>query len=175
MRASLRRVMRILVERSLEPGIPWRVFPQPARRRPLPTNHGHAALPFGVIRAYQSDSSSKPPHRHPRAGALRNTLTSIRGPNAQARKKPLDVGPSISVSRLRNHARACGLGRSRRARATEVAGPRGMPFAAPLRLGPIAARVRDQVEGTGPATPVVRARRFRDTPPTFNTSSETEH
>src|SRR5262245_15636491 len=31
MRASLRRVMRILVERSLEPGIPWRVFPQPAR------------------------------------------------------------------------------------------------------------------------------------------------
>src|SRR5262245_61327908 len=33
MRASLRRVMRILVERSLEPGIPWRVFPQPARER----------------------------------------------------------------------------------------------------------------------------------------------
>src|SRR5262245_21768286 len=33
MRASLRRVMRILVERSLEPGIPWRVFPQPARRK----------------------------------------------------------------------------------------------------------------------------------------------
>src|SRR5437667_9600453 len=69
------------------------------RRRQLPTNHGHAALPGGVIRAYQSDSSSQPPHRQPRAGALRNALTSIRGPNSEMHKKPLDVGPSISVFR----------------------------------------------------------------------------
>jgi len=33
------------------------------RERQLPTNHGHAALPLGVIRAYQSDSSSPPPAR----------------------------------------------------------------------------------------------------------------
>jgi transposase len=32
------------------------------RRRPLPTNHGHAALPRAT-RVYQLDSSSKPPHR----------------------------------------------------------------------------------------------------------------
>ena len=32
------------------------------RRRQLPTNHGHAALPR-VTRVYQLDSSSKPPHR----------------------------------------------------------------------------------------------------------------
>ena len=69
------------------------------RRRQLPTNHGHVALPCGVIHVYQSDSSSKPPHRQPRAGALRNSLTQIRGPSSATRKKPLDVGPSISVSR----------------------------------------------------------------------------
>jgi hypothetical protein len=32
------------------------------RRRQLPTNHGHAARPFRATRAYQGDSSSKPPH-----------------------------------------------------------------------------------------------------------------
>jgi len=68
------------------------------RRRQLPTNHGHVALPCGVIHVYQSDSSSKPPHRQPRAGALRNSLTQIRGPSSATHKKPLDVGPSISVS-----------------------------------------------------------------------------
>src|SRR5437899_9953305 len=77
------------------------------RRRQLPTNHGHAALPGGVIRAYQSDSSSQPPHRQPRAGALRNALTSIRGPNSETHKKPLDVGPSISVFRLKSHVNDC--------------------------------------------------------------------
>jgi hypothetical protein len=42
------------------------------RRRQLPTNHGHAALSFGTTRAYQPDSSSKPPHHPLRVGALRN-------------------------------------------------------------------------------------------------------
>lgn len=42
------------------------------RRRHLPTNHGHAALPIRVTRAYQSDSSSKPPHRMRAVNALRN-------------------------------------------------------------------------------------------------------
>jgi len=34
-----------------------------ARLRQLPTEHGHAALPSRATRVYQSDSSSKPPHR----------------------------------------------------------------------------------------------------------------
>ena len=33
------------------------------RLRQLPTEHGHAALPARATRVYQSDSSSKPPHR----------------------------------------------------------------------------------------------------------------
>src|SRR5438309_8790827 len=37
----------------------------PPRRRQLPTKRCHAALLFGVIRAYQPDSSSKPLHRQP--------------------------------------------------------------------------------------------------------------
>src|SRR5437899_7632101 len=40
------------------------------RRRQLPTKRCHAALLFGATRAYQPDSSSKPLHRQPRAGAL---------------------------------------------------------------------------------------------------------
>src|SRR6266542_2879840 len=32
------------------------------RPRQLPTNHGHAARPSRATRAYQGDSSSKPPH-----------------------------------------------------------------------------------------------------------------
>jgi transposase len=47
------------------------------RRRPLPTNHGHAALPRAT-RVYQLDSSSTPPDRV-RADALRITRRS-RGP-----------------------------------------------------------------------------------------------
>ena len=43
------------------------------RQRQLPTNHGHAALPSRVTRAYQRDSSSKPPLRSRPAGALRNS------------------------------------------------------------------------------------------------------
>ena len=66
------------------------------RRRQLPTNHGHAARPSGATRAYQGDSSSKPPRR-PSAAALGNlshTLdTRTRSP---ALMQPLDAGPSIS-------------------------------------------------------------------------------
>src|SRR5207245_2924377 len=40
------------------------------RRRQLPTKRCHAALLFGVIRAYQPDSSSKPLHRQPCVGVL---------------------------------------------------------------------------------------------------------
>src|SRR5438093_337897 len=40
------------------------------RERQLPTKRCHAALPAWVTRAYQPDSSSKPPARQPRAGAL---------------------------------------------------------------------------------------------------------
>jgi hypothetical protein len=45
------------------------------RRRQLPTKRCHAALLFGATRAYQPDSSSKPPHRQPRAGVLGNLST----------------------------------------------------------------------------------------------------
>src|SRR5262249_6530712 len=43
------------------------------RRRQLPTNHGHAALPWAT-RVYQPDSSSKTPHPPLRAVALRNSF-----------------------------------------------------------------------------------------------------
>jgi hypothetical protein len=33
------------------------------RLRPLPPEHGHAALPARATRVYQRDASSKPPHR----------------------------------------------------------------------------------------------------------------
>jgi hypothetical protein len=42
-----------------------------SRRRQLPTNHGHAALPLAT-RVYQPDSSSKTPYPPLRAVALRN-------------------------------------------------------------------------------------------------------
>src|SRR5262249_3041000 len=43
------------------------------RRRQLPTNHGHAALPLAT-RVYQPDSSSKTPHPPRRAVVLRNSF-----------------------------------------------------------------------------------------------------
>ena len=42
------------------------------RRRQLPTNHCHAALPWRVTRASQRDSSSKPPARPPGVDPLGN-------------------------------------------------------------------------------------------------------
>ncbi len=74
------------------------------RRRQLPTNHGHAALPLGVTRAYQPDSSSKPPHRAPSADALRNLSASVkRASNERERNEMLD-GWSFHISRMLNHA-----------------------------------------------------------------------
>src|SRR5262245_8322753 len=63
MRASLRRVMRILVERSLEPGIPWRVFPQPARSldRPAAFYRRHRARQRGSANAIVAPAASKGP------------------------------------------------------------------------------------------------------------------
>jgi hypothetical protein len=58
------------------------------RRRQLPTNHGHAALSFRTTRAYQPDSSSKPPHHPLRVGALRN-FAQTRGSGPP--QKPLEV------------------------------------------------------------------------------------
>src|SRR5262245_54798846 len=43
-----------------------------SRRRQLPTNHGHAALPLAT-RVYQPDSSSKTPHPPLRAAVLRKS------------------------------------------------------------------------------------------------------
>src|SRR6267378_1304065 len=56
-----------------------------ARERQLPTNHGHAALPLGVIRVYQSDSSSPPPARSapsspPQESRARTRITSVLTP-----------------------------------------------------------------------------------------------
>ena len=48
------------------------------RRRQILTNHSHAALPWRVTRAYQSDSSSKWPARQPGADALGNMSTPSR-------------------------------------------------------------------------------------------------
>src|SRR5215510_1190899 len=50
---------------------PLRGATRASRRRHLPTNHGHAALP-SAIRVYQPDSSSKTPLPPPHAAALRN-------------------------------------------------------------------------------------------------------
>ena len=68
-----------------------------SRRRQLPTNHGHAALPSRAIREYQLDSSSKPPRRQPRAGAPRNSVAPIRGPSSARCSNPLD-GRSFHIS-----------------------------------------------------------------------------
>src|SRR5215831_17487051 len=51
------------------PGLPIGTT-RASRRRQLPTNQCHAALPSPVIRVYQPDSSSKPSHRQPDADAL---------------------------------------------------------------------------------------------------------
>ena len=55
-----------------------------SRERQLPTNHGHAALPLGVIRAYQSDSSSQPPRRSapssPQESRARSRITTALTP-----------------------------------------------------------------------------------------------
>ena len=86
------------------PGLP--IGPTRAsRRRQLPTNQCHAALPSPVIRAYQPDSSSKPSHRHPRADALGKPSASsrdFRGCQCRSRDRPrpnnrLTAGPSISA------------------------------------------------------------------------------
>jgi Transposase len=74
------------------------------RRRQLPTKRCHAALPSGAIRVYQPDSSSKPPHRQPGAGAFGKPIPirvilghqhRLRGPTT--RKKSLD-GRSFHIS-----------------------------------------------------------------------------
>src|SRR5258708_12628302 len=75
------------------------------RRRQLPTKGCHAALLFGVIRAYQPDSSSKPLHRQPCVGVLGKSFRPTRAmPGSRHRRrdrrrrhKPLD-GRSFHIS-----------------------------------------------------------------------------
>src|SRR6267378_504900 len=75
------------------------------RRRQLPTKRCHAALLFGVIRAYQPDSSSKPLHRQPCVGVLGKSLRPTREcPDLDideeiegAVTNRLTAGPSISA------------------------------------------------------------------------------
>ncbi len=75
------------------------------RRRQLPTKRCHAALLFGVIRAYQPDSSSKPLHRQPCVGVLGKSFRPTREmPGSRHRRrdrrrrhKPLD-GRSFHIS-----------------------------------------------------------------------------
>src|SRR3989449_10836641 len=61
-----------------------------SRRRQLPTKQ-HAALLFGATRAYQPDSSSKPPHRQPCAGVLGKSSTPTREMLAR-QHRPRDRG-----------------------------------------------------------------------------------
>ena len=76
-----------------------------SRRRQLPTNQCHAALPSLVIRAYQPDSSSKPSHRQPDADVLGKSFTPPRDFHrcrcrSRDRRRPnnrLTTGPSISA------------------------------------------------------------------------------
>jgi hypothetical protein len=77
------------------------------RRRQLPTKQCHAALPSTAIRAYQSDSSSKPPlvseaparsGNRPCQPGESSDINIDRGIEAAARNR-LTVGPSISVRR----------------------------------------------------------------------------
>src|SRR5207245_2806976 len=78
------------------------------RRRQLPTKRCHAALLFGVIRAYQPDSSSKPLHRQPCVGVLGKSFRPTREmPGSRHRRrdrrrrhKPLD-GRSFHISESR--------------------------------------------------------------------------
>src|SRR5262245_36582512 len=68
------------------------------RWRPLPTNHGHAARPFGATRVYQPDSSSKTPHPPLRGAALRNSsLPRINAKGSDPPKNVLD-GRSFHIS-----------------------------------------------------------------------------
>jgi hypothetical protein len=81
-----------------------------SRRRQLPTNDGHAARPLGATRAYQRDSSSKPPHRPRCADALR-TSAKPGGPGPP--KKSLD-GRSFHISRAGQRELEPGYARGRR-------------------------------------------------------------
>ncbi len=81
------------------------------RRRQLPTKRCHAALLFGVIRAYQPDSSSKPLHRQPCVGVLGKSFRPTREmPGSRHRRrdrrrrhKPLD-GRSFHISEVECYA-----------------------------------------------------------------------
>src|SRR3989442_8737668 len=76
------------------------------RERQLPTNHGHAALPLGVIRAYQSDSSSPPPRRSapspPQESRARSRIASVLTPvlpyqfHGVRRHQPLNGCPEVT-------------------------------------------------------------------------------
>src|SRR2546426_1019228 len=63
------------------------------RRRQLPTKRCHAALLFGVIRAYQPDSSSKPLHRQPCVGVLGKSFRPTRG-----RRRTADDGAASTTN-----------------------------------------------------------------------------
>src|SRR5262249_55878657 len=87
------------------PGLPIGTT-RASRRRQLPTNQCHAALPSPVIRVYQPDSSSTPSHRQPAADALGKSSAPSRefhGCRCRSRDrprpdKPLD-GRSFHISR----------------------------------------------------------------------------
>src|SRR5207245_11592693 len=90
------------------------------RRRQLPTKQCHAALLFGVTRAYQPDSSSKPLHGQPRAGVLGklSLLTrailrrQLRPRDRRRRYKPLDSWSfHISYRRRSAHEGWCRHGK----------------------------------------------------------------
>src|SRR5215510_3526762 len=85
------------------PGLPIGTT-RASRRRQLPTNQCHAALPSPVIRVYQPDSSSQPSHRQPAADALGKSSAPSRafpGCRCRSRDRPqtnrLTAGPSISA------------------------------------------------------------------------------
>ena len=127
------------------PGLP--IGPTRAsRRRQLPTNQCHAALPSPVIRAYQPDSSSQPSHRHPRADALGKPSASsrdFRGCQCRSRDRPrpnnrLTAGPSISADL--NYGRCARWCLPRRPQRRVLQGPfggqtpRGSGSSGPVRL-----------------------------------------
>src|SRR5262245_54242013 len=113
------------------------------RQRQLPTNHGHAALdPAGRgIRAYQPDSSSKPPAR--RARRLPQEIVAVhpgwigfrhrRPRQLTPRTKCLTAGPPISAS---SQAQPSGDGR-------DLAGQRDVALAHPV----LVFGVHDQAHG----------------------------
>ena len=59
------------------------------RRRQLPTKQCHAALRFGATRAYQPDSSSKPPH-HQRCAGVLGKLSTLTPPMLGRQHPPRD-------------------------------------------------------------------------------------